>query len=144
MEIDREYQESYLSLIWHKFLRRVLGPLVVAVGKDYCDDTEKPLLQFKIQGGVFNIFCQEQRYMVRFSRWFLKNKHFVLYKFTCECDLEVDDNVKQVLEREVVFPDIIFTMFNKKHRMEILLNAYFDVVVSRLKRVKEIEKRKLT
>ena len=116
-----------------------MGPLIVIAASEYRE--LEPVLLLRIQmreGGHFDIFIQEQRFMVHFRRLCFRNKHFVLYKFNTVSSGNLDPYIKEVVDKDAVFPDIRFRFFNQKHNFHFLLNAYLDIVLARLKNKKNV------
>ncbi len=133
-----QYKESSISLIFHQLVKKLIGPLIVVSKNDYRKIDDQFLIRIQTYGGEhFDIYYQEHRFMVQFHRFCFRNKHFVLYKFNSIASEKLDPRIKEVIGREVIFPDIRFRFFNKKHNDHFLLNAYLDTILTRLKQKKE-------
>lgn len=131
-----QYRESTISLIFHQLARKLIGPLFVVSTHDFTEPSPELLIRIQVQEEYFDIYVQEQRFMVRFRRFCFRNKHFILYKFTSITSENLDKRIKEALQEEVIFPDIRFRFFNKKHNSHFLLNAYLDSILLRLKHKK--------
>lgn len=133
-----QYQESSLSLLWHRFLRKILGPMIVVSSKEVQQDPPELLFRFQFENEYLDIYIQEYRFDIHLKRWFFRNKSFVLYRFTADGSTNVDERLRRATEQEVLFPNIKLWMFNEKQNERFLLNAYLDVILARLRRMDEV------
>lgn len=142
--ILKEYKESYFSLLWHKLLRLLLGPLVLASDQDDPQQPKELIVKFYIKGKALSVYCQASTYVLGFNRWFLKNKYFILYRFTSVAEEDMDPRIIKAIQKDIYFPDIAFDLYNQKHKMRVLVNAYMDVLIARMKNLKDLEEKQIT
>lgn len=129
----KDYKEGKLAVIWYRTIRKLLGHWMIISNENATSNKAELLARFKVGERYVDLYCQELMYIVKFKRWFLRTKYFVLFRFTAVCEPTIDPNIQKAFEKEVLLPDLQFKVFNEKHRMRILISAYFNVVLTRLK-----------
>lgn len=139
MEVLKEYRESSWAILWHRLFRKLIGSFIVVDNSITTALGPELMLTLRTFGGTLSIYVQEIRYKVVFKRWYIRNKHFVLYKFSTYCSDDVSQKLREATSSDVYFPDIQFRSFSRLQNKRFLFNAYLDVILERLKRINEID-----
>ena len=128
----KDYKEGLLQTAWNKLVRKFVGRWIIEM-KDNTSNDEL-MLRYNIDGCVVDVYSREIRYVIHYRRWYFRNRHLKVYKFTSVIgEGHIADALRDILEEEIVLPDLNFPFFSFKNTDIALLNAYLDVVRSRLR-----------
>lgn len=130
----KDYKEGVLTIFWQKIIRKLIGPLLIVTPDEYEEAEPDHLMRFNLASNYYiDMYCHKCFYMVRFTRFFLRDKHYVMFKFTSVCSPQLDGRIVEALKEPVYFPNIKISLLNEKQHMTIFINAYLETIVSRLK-----------
>lgn len=83
----------------------------------------------------FTVHYEAISYVLRFTRWWIPDRQFVMYKLSATCGSGTPHKLKQAVQDPVYLPRNVFHSLNEKTLIENVRNAYIDVIVARVKRM---------